>query len=413
MDKSFLIFLAIPIFFLMIGIELTYGLLKGRNTYRLNDTITSINIGLISRFPTILNLGFQGVVFSYAAKNLNLFQLPINSPFTWILAFVLYDFLYYWMHRLHHEYKFLWATHVVHHHGEEFNLSTALRQTSSGFLWKWIFFVPILLIGIPSLVFIAVGGLNLIYQFWVHTEHIGKLGWYEKYFISPSNHRIHHAKNPEYIDKNYGGVFILWDRFFGTYCEEKDEIKPTYGTVKALRSWNPVWANIEVFISMFKDSYHTKNWKDKIKVWFARTTWRPKDVELRFPNKEFEQNEKFNPDMSSIFSKFVWLQLMFIPALTMVVFFTLNNQIFIETVSFGLFLIASSLIISFALSNKDFVMYLEILRSLIIILSIMYLNILSLNLLATQILLIHSIINLLVIIPMIILTKNKNKIIHN
>tara|TARA_B100000427_G_scaffold79209_1_gene64592 strand:- start:2274 stop:3509 length:1236 start_codon:yes stop_codon:yes gene_type:complete len=407
MDKSFLIFLAIPIFFLMIGIELTYGLLKGKNTYRLNDTITSINIGLISRFPTILNLGFQGVVFSYAAKNLNLFQLPINSPFTWILAFVLYDFLYYWMHRLHHEYKFLWATHVVHHHGEEFNLSTALRQTSSGFLWKWIFFVPILLIGIPSVVFVAVGGLNLIYQFWVHTEHIGKLGWYEKYFISPSNHRIHHAKNPEYIDKNYGGVFILWDRFFGTYCEEKDEIKPVYGTVKALRSWNPVWANIEVFISMFKDSYYTKNWKDKIKVWFAKTTWRPKDVELKFPNKEFEQNEKFNTDMSSTLSKFVWLQLIFIPVLTMVVFFTLNNQLFIETVSFGLFLIASSLIISFALSNRGFVLYLEIFRSLIIILSIMYLNILSLDLLATQILLIHSAINLLVIIPMIIGTKNK------
>ena len=214
MDKSFLIFLAIPIFFLMICIELLYGYAKGKNNYRLNDTITSINIGLISRFPTILNLGFQGLTFSYVATNMNLFQLSINSPFTWIFAFFLYDFLYYWMHRLHHEYKFLWATHVVHHHGEEFNLSTALRQTSTGFLWKWIFFVPILLVGIPSPVFVAVGGLNLIYQFWVHTEHIGKLGWYERYFITPSNHRIHHAKNPEYVDKNYGGVFILWDRFF-------------------------------------------------------------------------------------------------------------------------------------------------------------------------------------------------------
>ncbi|MEC9097795.1 MAG: sterol desaturase family protein, partial [Pseudomonadota bacterium] len=171
MDKSFLIFLAIPIFFLMICIELVYGYLKGKNNYRLNDTITSINIGLISRFPTILNLGFQGLTFSYVATNMNLFQLPISSPLTWIFAFVLYDFLYYWMHRFHHEYKFLWATHVVHHHGEEFNLSTALRQTSSGFLWKWIFFLPILLVGIPSPVFVAVGGLNLIYQFWVHTEH--------------------------------------------------------------------------------------------------------------------------------------------------------------------------------------------------------------------------------------------------
>ena len=193
MDKSFLIFLAIPVFLLMICAEMVYGLLKGKNNYRLNDTITSINIGLISRFPTILNLGFQGLTFSYIAKNLNLFQLPVNSIFTWIFAFILYDFLYYWMHRIHHEFKLLWATHVVHHHGEEFNLSTALRQTSTGFLWKWIFFLPILLVGIPSSVFVAVGGLNLIYQFWVHTEHIGKMGWYEKIFITPSNHRIHHA----------------------------------------------------------------------------------------------------------------------------------------------------------------------------------------------------------------------------
>ena len=235
MDKSFLIFLAIPIFFVMILIEYTYGKLKGKNNYRLNDTITSINIGLLSRFPTILNLGVQGLVYAYVASYLSLNILPENSIFTWVFAFVLYDFLYYWMHRLHHENKLLWGTHVVHHHGEEFNLSTAMRQTSTGFLWKWIFYLPMVILGVPPLIFVAVGGLNLIYQYWVHTEHIGKLGWYEKIFITPSNHRIHHAKNPEYIDANYGGVFILWDRFFGTYIEEKDEIKPVYGTVKPLR----------------------------------------------------------------------------------------------------------------------------------------------------------------------------------
>jgi len=412
MDKSFLIFLAIPIFFLMICIELVYGYLKGKNNYRLNDTITSINIGLISRFPTILNLGFQGLTFSYVATNMNLFQLPIGSPLTWIFAFVLYDFLYYWMHRFHHEYKFLWATHVVHHHGEEFNLSTALRQTSSGFLWKWIFFLPILLVGIPSPVFVAVGGLNLIYQFWVHTEHIGKLGWYEKYFITPSNHRIHHAKNSEYVDKNYGGVFILWDRFFGTYCEERDDLKPVYGTVKALRSWNPLWANIEVFTNMAKDSYRTKKWRDKIKVWFSRTTWRPKDVEIEFPYEQYDQTDKYNPDISPNFMKFAWTQLIFIPFMTLVVFFTLKSQSYIETILFGVSLFVSSMIISLALSNKVNTIICESIRS-VIVLSIIYSGIISIELLATQILAFHALFNIGLIIVYRFFVNKKEDLITN
>ena len=410
MDKSFLIFLAIPVFLLMIGAEMVYGLLKGKNNYRLNDTITSINIGLISRFPTILNLGFQGLTFSYIAKNLNLFQLPVNSIFTWIFAFILYDFLYYWMHRIHHEFKLLWATHVVHHHGEEFNLSTALRQTSTGFLWKWIFFLPILLVGIPSSVFVAVGGLNLIYQFWVHTEHIGKMGWYEKIFITPSNHRIHHAKNPEYIDRNYGGVFILWDRLFGTYCEERDDLKPIYGTVVPLQSWNPFWANIEVFVSMIKDSYHTKMWQNKIKIWFAKTNWRPEDVEEKFPHEKSNQNNKFNPVFSQALLKFLWPQLIFIPFITLAVFFTLKNQSYLETMIFGLLLISISIIISAILSNKQYSLIYEFIRSSIVILFVS-LDLISIELLASKITLIHSVFNIGIIFIFAIFIIAKKKLI--
>ena len=410
MDKSFLIFLAIPVFLLMICAEMVYGLLKGKNNYRLNDTITSINIGLISRFPTILNLGFQGLTFSYIAKNLNLFQLPVNSIFTWIFAFILYDFLYYWMHRIHHEFKLLWATHVVHHHGEEFNLSTALRQTSTGFLWKWIFFLPILLVGIPSSVFVAVGGLNLIYQFWVHTEHIGKMGWYEKIFITPSNHRIHHAKNPEYIDRNYGGVFILWDRLFGTYCEERDDLKPIYGTVVPLQSWNPFWANIEVFVSMIKDSYHTKKWQNKIKIWFAKTNWRPEDVEEKFPLEKSNQNNKFNPVFSQALLKFLWPQLIFIPFITLAVFFTLKKQSYLETIIFGLLLISISIIISAILSNKQYSLIYEFIRSSIVILFVS-LDLISIELLASKITLIHSVFNIGIIFIFAIFSIAKKKLI--
>lgn len=309
MDKSVLIFLAIPVFYTLMIIEFTYGVIIKKNTYRLNDTFVSISIGLISRFPVILNLGFNTLIFSLAATTFNLKLLPLDSWVTWVVGFVLYDLTYYVQHRLHHEIKLLWATHIVHHHGEEFNLSTALRQTSTGWLWKWMFYIPMIVIGVPAEVFITVGGLNLLYQFWVHTEHIPKLGFIEKIFVTPSNHRVHHAKNPEYIDANYGGVFILWDRMFGTYIEEKENIKPVYGTVKALESWNPIWANIEVFYNMLLDSVRTKKWSDKIKVWYAPTYWRPDDVAKEYPSKPLNLQTKYNPKISTTSKIYVVVQM--------------------------------------------------------------------------------------------------------
>jgi sterol desaturase/sphingolipid hydroxylase (fatty acid hydroxylase superfamily) len=283
-DSSIIITLAVPAFFILIFIELIYGLASGKSNYRLNDTFTSISLGLISRYIPLLGLGIQGAAFAYVAQYYNLKLFSPSSIWVWVFAFFLYDFCYYWMHRLHHEVKVLWATHVVHHHGEEFNLSTALRQTSTGFLWKWIFYLPIFIVGIPPEVFVTVAGVNLVYQFWVHTEHIPKLGWYEYIFVSPSNHRIHHAQNKHYVDANYGGVFILWDRLFGTYKEELEELKPIYGTAKPLKSWNPFKANLDIFREMLVDSTRTKSFKDKIKVWFSRPNWRPEDVKRQISN---------------------------------------------------------------------------------------------------------------------------------
>ena len=194
-DKSSIITFAVPVFFVLIIIEYLYGRAVGKNTYRLNDTFTSIVIGMISRYPTMLNLGFQSLVFVYISTSLNMKLLPVDSVLTWVIAFFLYDLSYYWMHRMHHEIKILWATHSVHHHGEDFNLATALRQTSTGWLWKWVFYLPMILIGVPGEVFISVAGVNLVYQFWVHTKHIGHLGVLEKIFITPMNHSVHHAKN--------------------------------------------------------------------------------------------------------------------------------------------------------------------------------------------------------------------------
>ena len=230
MHTSNLIAYAVPVFTFMILCEFIYGYFRNKNNYRLNDTFTSIGLGLMSRYPALLNIGVQGLIYAFIFQNFNLGLLNSYDPFVWVVAFILYDLSYYWLHRFHHQIKILWASHVVHHHGEEFNLSTALRQTGTDFIFKWIFYTPLLFLGIPVEIFVTVAALNLIYQFWVHTEHIDRMGIWDYILVTPSNHRIHHAQNKEYIDANYGGVFILWDRMFGTFIDERPDLKPIYGT---------------------------------------------------------------------------------------------------------------------------------------------------------------------------------------
>ena len=394
MDKSVLIFLAIPVFYILMIIEFTYGVIIKKNTYRLNDTFVSISIGLISRFPVILNLGFNTLIFSLAATTFNLKLLPLDSWVTWVVGFVLYDLTYYVQHRLHHEIKLLWATHIVHHHGEEFNLSTALRQTSTGWLWKWMFYIPMIVIGVPAEVFITVGGLNLLYQFWVHTEHIPKLGFIEKIFVTPSNHRVHHAKNPEYIDANYGGVFILWDRMFGTYIEEKENIKPVYGTVKALESWNPIWANIEVFYNMLLDSIRTKKWSDKIKVWYAPTYWRPDDVAKEYPSKPLNLQTKYNPKISTTSKIYVVVQMIGIMFISNALFSQISTLSYQEIAVVSIILTLIPTLTGIYMQNNANALLAISIFSLTCIGLILWSNLFPVNSLITQAALILMLINL-------------------
>ena len=395
-DKSVIITLAIPVFFLLIIVEYIYGKMIGKNTYRLNDTITSITIGMISRFPTMLNLGVQSVIFVYISSYLNLELLSVKNPFTWIIAFLLYDLSYYWMHRMHHEIKILWATHSVHHHGEDYNLATALRQTSTGWLWKWIFYMPMIILGVPVEVFIAVAGVNLVYQFWVHTEHIGHLGFMEKIFITPMNHRIHHAKNKEYIDANYGGVFIIWDRMFGTYTPQRAELKPVYGTATPLNSWNPLWANFQVFSIMIKDTVKTKSWKDKLKVWFSETYWRPADcIEEKDP-KDFYK--KFNPEITFDIKVFSFVQMLFTIAVSGTVLAFVSNHEYSEIATFGILIIAISILTGYLMQSKTVAYRLLMFFSFFVIFGIYYFEILNLELLSTKLLLAQLYLNILAVI---------------
>lgn len=290
---------ATPVFFALIALELLVAKLRGRVVYHSSDAINSLGLGVISQivavFSKLLTLG----IYAWCVQRFAVFALPANSIWVWISALLLYDFCYYWLHRCGHEVNILWAAHVVHHQSEDYNLSTALRQTGSGVLLGWLFYLPMAIIGYPLEVFVVVALIDLLYQFWVHTELVRRLGWFDRVFCSPSNHRAHHAVNDRYLDRNYGGILIVWDRLFGTFVEEDDTDPPIYGTRSPLRSWNPLWANAEVYWATLKDAWHARRWRDKLLIWLKPPGWRPADVAERFPKPAFEiQRERYAPQLS-------------------------------------------------------------------------------------------------------------------
>jgi alkylglycerol monooxygenase len=321
MTPSQVIVLAIPFFLLLIAIEFATGLARGRNVYRLNDAIASMSLGVLSQlgglFTKVLAIGIYSAVYDSVA-----FVPDLAFWRSWygaLTALVFYDFCYYWLHRAGHEVALFWAAHVVHHQSEAYNLSTALRQTSSGSFLGWIFYLPMAIAGVPPLIFGIVALVDLLYQFWVHTELVGKLGWFDRVFCAPSNHRVHHAVNDAYLDKNYGGILILWDRFFGTFREEQERC--VYGTRSALRSWDPLWANAEVYWSLICDSWHTQRWSDKWRVWLKPPGWRPGDLAQAWPKPAFDIRAArvFNPALGRVSGWFAGLQFLLLLAGVLVV----------------------------------------------------------------------------------------------
>ncbi len=300
MTPAQIIVLATPVFLLAIALEFAIGVARGHNTYRLHDALSSLGLGVMNQvtgvFATLFSVAMYTLVFEHVA----LFELSATSPWVWLGALLTYDLCYYGLHRGGHRIAVLWAAHVVHHQSEDYNLSTALRQTSTGFLFGWIFYLPLALAGVPPLVFGTVALIDLLYQFWVHTQQVGKLGWFDRWFCSPSNHRVHHAVNDRYVDKNYGGILIVWDRLFGSFEEEDDAEPCVYGTRAPLRSWNPVWANLQVYRDLAVDSWRTRRWGDKLRVWLKPPGWRPTDVAARWPKPAFDMAavRRFDPPLS-------------------------------------------------------------------------------------------------------------------
>ena len=310
LSPSQVIVLATPVFLLLIALEYAWGRWRGRNTYRLNDAINSISLGMLSQISAVLTRLFRVGIYTAVFSWVSFWHADAfwTSPVGWLLALVFYDFCYYWLHRAGHEVAVFWAAHVVHHQSQDYNLSTALRQTSSGALLGWIFYLPMAIAGVPPLVFGVVALVDLLYQYWVHTEHVGKLGWFDRWFCSPSNHRVHHAVNDGYLDRNYGGILIVWDRLFGSFREEDEPC--VYGTRAPLQSWDPLWSNLEVYWALAKDSWHARSWGDKLRVWVKPPGWRPPDVAERFPKPAFAMDRvtRYHPPMTAALSWFAGIQ---------------------------------------------------------------------------------------------------------
>lgn len=312
-----LIALAIPFFLLALLVELAVDRWRGTRYYRSNDAIGSLSAGTVSTtlgyFTKLVPVYMSGLVASqFAIFDIDpaLFDLSATGLAWWLLAILAWDFCYYWAHRFGHEVSILWAAHSVHHQSEDYNLSTALRQTSTGFLFSWVFYLPLFILGFPVEVIATANAIDLIYQFWVHTRHIDRLGWMDYVFVTPSNHRVHHAQNERYIDKNYGGILILWDRLFGTFQDELAEDPVTFGVRKPLQSWNPFWANLQVYDYLWFDARRTRRWRDKLGIWFRRTGWRPADVAEAYPSpkRSIDQFERFDPRVSPAVQRYVLMQ---------------------------------------------------------------------------------------------------------
>lgn len=344
-----ILLITIPIFLVLIIVEISYGVWKNDLKHSYMDTISSLSSGFTNLMVDILGLGIIIVSYPFFYERLKVIELE-ESILLYFIAFVCVDFASYCHHRLKHSINIFWNMHVIHHSSEEFNLACALRQSITNNLGIGILFlVPAALLGVPPKMISILGPLHLFGQFWYHTRHIGKLGWLEYILVTPSQHRVHHAINKEYIDKNLAAIFCIWDRAFGTFQEELDAVPCVYGTLKPVRTWNPILINFQHLWFLTQDAWHTSSILDKVKIWFMPTGWRPKDVVKKIPRSKVDNvfnQEKYRLEYSLIHKVFVGFH-----------FLTLNIVLYIFLSSFanlsfadktGYFLLIFSSIFSFS-----------------------------------------------------------------
>jgi alkylglycerol monooxygenase len=315
--------IAMPVFLLAVLSEKLYGWLKFRHSFKNMDMISSLSSGFTNSLKDALGLGISIITYAWMVEHWAVFEIK-STIWVYLIAFVVLDLAGYLGHLLSHKINVLWNRHLIHHSSEEFNLACALRQSISGIINIFtIFLIPAALVGVPAQVIAVVAPLHLFAQFWYHTIYVGKLGFLEKIIVTPSHHRVHHAINPIYLDKNHGQIFIIWDKLFGTYQEELDDVPPVYGITRPVSTWNPIKINWSHLWLLMQDAWRTRSWYDKARIWFMPTGWRPADVADRYPVRKIDdpyQFEKYAPAASSWLIAWAWVQFSFTFLLIYVLF---------------------------------------------------------------------------------------------
>ena len=303
---------ATPAFLLLVLFEKWYGWYKGHDTYRNMDMISSLSSGVTNSVKDVLGLSISILTYVWLVSHIAIYHVQ-SSVWIYLIAFIALDFQGYWVHRIAHEVNFFWNKHAIHHSSEDFNLACALRQSISTFINLFAFFLlPAALLGVPANVIAIIAPIHLFAQFWYHTEHIKKMGFIENILVTPSHHRVHHALNPEYLDKNYAQIFIFWDKLFGTFQPERADLPPVYGITRPANTWNPIKINFQHLWLLIQDAWRAQSWKDKLLIWFKPTGWRPADVEALYPVPKVEDPlhyEKFDTETSTRLNAWSWIQI--------------------------------------------------------------------------------------------------------
>lgn len=353
--------LSVPVFFILIGIELAYTFYKKLGYYRLNDSIANLSQGIGQQVTGLFMKTALFFGYKYIFEHWRLFDLP-NTIWVWIILFIGVDFFYYWFHRMSHQVNALWAAHIVHHQSEEYNLTVALRQSWFQGWFSWVFYLPLAWIGFDPLMFITLSSFNTLYQFWIHTRTIKSMGFLEYIINTPSHHRVHHGSNPKYIDKNHAGSLIIWDKMFGTFQKEEEEVY--YGITTPLASWNPVWANVHYWAELWQTAKKSDTLSDKINVFIKPPGWFPQKLGgfKAAPEIDALNYKKFDSSYSKNLILYVLVQFIIALACGSALLFLYHKMESLTIVTAAIFIIFTLLSCGGLLERKNWLKYFEFAR---------------------------------------------------
>lgn len=356
---------AMPLFLILIVIEKCYGLYKGEDFAPIMDSVSSISSGITNAVKDVLGLSITLISYQWMVTKMALFQIEATA-ITYFVAFITIDFYGYWGHRWAHQINFFWNKHAIHHSSEEFNLSCALRQSISSFINLFTFLlIPAALLGVPARVIAVTLPIQLFLQFWYHTKHIKKLGFLEHILVTPSHHRVHHAINPEYMDKNHSQIFIFWDKLFGTYQEELTTVPAVFGITRPAQTWNPIRINFQHIGLLIADAWRANKWNDKITIWFKPTGWRPEGFEELYPVtkiRDVNAFEKYTSLNSNLMNYWSVIQMLITLLLVSYLFHSIGSFELSKSIIYGGFIFLTVFSYTELMDLNKFFIYWEILR---------------------------------------------------